>query len=159
MRHDLLERKTIPRKLFYKTVLISPKQLLPHEETRKESLDMVISLIKAYGGFRFPVLIDGNTLTILDGHHRVEAAIKLGLKFIPVFPVDYYKDEDVMVFPRRKEFRITKKSVVSRALKGILYPPKTTRHVFRRITFPSSNLSLSYTNGSKETYMRYPIIV
>lgn len=40
-----------------------------------------------------PIVVDRNSLTILDGHHRHQAAVILGLDKIPVILVDYLSED------------------------------------------------------------------
>ena len=51
----------------------------------------------------------------------------MGLKFIPVLLVDYDSD-CVTVSSWRDGVTVTKEMVRERGLKGVLMPPKTSRH-------------------------------
>lgn len=60
-----------------------------HEEVIPELLEKLASTIKSDGVVKHPVIVDSNTLVVLDGMHRVAALEKLGYKYLPVCLVDY----------------------------------------------------------------------
>ncbi len=93
-----------------RTYLVSVDLLKNHEEVIKEHLTRVVDLIEAYGGFKHPILVDVRTFTVLDRHHRLEAAKLLVLKYVPIFFVDYAEDY-VEVTSWRREFIVGKKEV------------------------------------------------
>jgi hypothetical protein len=103
--------------------------LLPHEETNKKRFQKLLKKIKK-NKFITPIAVDVNSFTILDGHHRVEVMKKLGYKNIPAYLVNY-KQKTIKVLPRRKNYEVNKKIIISRATKGNLYPPRTTKHIIK----------------------------
>ena len=111
-------------------VLIEMQKLLPHEEIKQKNLTKLIDLVKKRGGLYDPILVDRETKTLLDGHHRYNTALHLGLKFIPGIEVDYLEDESIQVesWPGKEKMKITKQSVLSMAKSGNLFPPKTSKH-------------------------------
>ena len=111
-------------------VLIQISELLPHEEIKQKKLRKLIDLVKKRGGLYEPILVDRDTRTLLDGHHRYNTALHLGLKFIPGIEVDYLEDESIQVesWPGKEEMKITKESVLSMAKSENLFPPKTSKH-------------------------------
>ena len=111
-------------------VLIQMSELLPHEEIKQKKLRTLIDLVKKRGGLYEPILVDRETKTLLDGHHRYNTALHLGLKFIPGIEVDYLEDESIQVesWPGKEEMKITKESVLSMAKSENLFPPKTSKH-------------------------------
>ena len=111
-------------------VLIQISELLPHEEIKQKKLRKLIDLVKKRGGLYEPILVDRETRTLLDGHHRYNTALHLGLKFIPGIEVDYLEDESIQVesWPGKEEIKITKESVLSMAKSENLFPPKTSKH-------------------------------
>jgi len=60
-----------------------------HEEIIPELLEELASTIKSDGVAKHPVIVDSNTLVVLDGMHRVAALERLGCKYLPVCLVDY----------------------------------------------------------------------
>ena len=111
-------------------VLIEVSKLLPHEEIKQKKLRKLIDLVKKRGGLYDPILVDRETKILLDGHHRYNTALHLGLKFIPGIEVDYLEDESIQVesWPGKEEMKITKESVLSMAKSENLFPPKTSKH-------------------------------
>ena len=105
--------------------------LRPHEEIRREHYEHLLAAIKK-NKFVVPIIIDSKHKVILDGHHRYNALKALNFKEIPAIAVDYF-GKDVKLFQRRKAYPVSKELVISRALSGRLFPPKTTRHIIKRI--------------------------
>ena len=60
-----------------------------HEEIIPELLEKLQSAIKSDGMAKHPVIVDSNTLVVLDGMHRVAALERLGCKYLPVCFIDY----------------------------------------------------------------------
>jgi len=124
-------------------VLIQISELLPHEEIKQKKLRKLIDLVKKRGGLYEPILVDRETRTLLDGHHRYNTALHLGLKFIPGIEVDYLEDESIQVesWPGKEEMKITKESVLSMAKSENLFPPKTSKH-YISFEYPKQFFSL-----------------
>ncbi|GAG02374.1 unnamed protein product, partial [marine sediment metagenome] len=78
--------------------LVSINKLKSHEAVNKKHLDVLLGEIKKDGVLKHPVVVDRKTNVILDGHHRVTALKKLGIKKIPVYLVDYMNKE-IRVYP------------------------------------------------------------
>ncbi len=89
----------------------------------------MIALILDAQAWTQPICVERETLAVLDGHHRLAAAIQLGLTRIPCRTYDY---ATVPLASWRPEIEPTRDEVLHRALTGRLYPPKTTRHTFTR---------------------------
>ena len=70
------------------------------------------------------------TRVILDGHHRWNAAARLGFVQMPCYSVRYLDDPTIRVMSRRPDIDVTKQSVIDTALAGRTYPHKTTRHMY-----------------------------
>ena len=107
--------------------LLPPLALRPTEETIRGRIGEVIGLILDAQAWTQPIRVERDTLAILDGHHRLAAAIQLGLVRVPVLTYDY---ATVPLASWRPEIHPTRDEVLHRALAGRLYPPKTTRHTF-----------------------------
>jgi hypothetical protein len=88
--------------------------------------------------WRIPIALERNSLAVMDGHHRVEAARMLRLKYIPCLLLDY---DQVQVSASRQSYVVTPQEIVRRAKAGELYPPKTTHHRFPS-PLPTCNISL-----------------
>lgn len=109
-------------------VMILPIELLrPHERTKERLVDQLAEEIRRDGFLRKAILVDRETLTVLDGHHRIEALRRLGCKRIPCLLINYLSPRvDV---GGSGEKNISKEQVVEAGVRGRLMPPKTTRHL------------------------------
>ena len=107
--------------------LLPPLALRPTEETLRGRIGEVIGLILDEQAWTQPIRVERGTLAVLDGHHRLAAAIQLGLVRVPVRTYDY---ATVPLASWRPGIHPTRDEVLRRALAGQLYPPKTTRHTF-----------------------------
>lgn len=73
--------------------LIEMERLLLHEETIPEMLDSLTRNIREDDVLRAPVIVDRETLVVLDGMHRVKALRSLGCRFTCACLVDYKNPE------------------------------------------------------------------
>ncbi|MEM2136429.1 MAG: ParB N-terminal domain-containing protein [Candidatus Methanomethylicia archaeon] len=69
--------------------LASASSLYIHEEIIPSLLDKLVRDIKIDGVFKDPIIVDLNSMVVLDGMHRVAASRKLGLKWVPVCYLNY----------------------------------------------------------------------
>ena len=106
-------------------MIIGIEHLKPHELVDDARLLEVLDEIREHGVV--PILIDAQTRTILDGHHRYHALKRLGYDKVPVREIDYARD-DIRVEAWREGEMITKDTVLRCASCGELLAPKTTRH-------------------------------
>ena len=102
--------------------------LKPHEKIRQGHLEKLMDQIKKDGCVKNPIIVDKNTMIILDGHHRFNSLKIMGIKLIPVCLIDY-RDEAVTVGAWRKGEKVTKDEVVAAGLSGKLLNPKTSHHM------------------------------
>jgi hypothetical protein len=110
--------------------LVPIDQLHPHEEVEEENVAELVAEIERTGVFADPIWVARDSWVILNGHHRVEALRRLGAVRAAAWVLDYETDF-VSVEPWRPGLPITKAEIVRRALEGLLFPPKTTRHRLR----------------------------
>jgi ParB-like chromosome segregation protein Spo0J len=82
------------------------------------------------GVLKRPIVVDSNTMVVLDGHHRLCALRDLGYRKVPVIFVDY-SSPDIQVEGWQIGRRVTKEDVVHAGLGGKRLPPKTSRHLVR----------------------------
>ena len=101
-----------------------------HEHTTLRKVAIVAKSIMLSGIVRNPVIVDGATGIILDGHHRVAALKRLGAKKVPAYVVNYF-DTDIKVSMRRKDelMKLIKQAVIDKVRAGSVFPAKTTKHV------------------------------
>ncbi len=101
--------------------------LKPHEEVDENHLRELAKQIISDGVLKHPILADMDTMTILDGHHRVEILKRLGKKLIPAILIDYDSD-CVKVTSFRPGYEVSKESIRRMATEGKRFPPRTSRH-------------------------------
>ena len=106
--------------------------LRPHEEVKPRNVDTLHEMTLRWSAYTKPLLVDRESGTILDGHHRHQVGIRIGLSRLPVIKVDYLEDEEIELdlWPASKLDSLTKQQVIDTATSDELFPPKTTRHRF-----------------------------
>lgn len=113
--------------------LIAIDRLKSHERTMSRRVGCLVREIKAEGNIRRPIIVDQQSMVVLDGHHRVEALRRIGAARIPVHFVDYLSP-NVRVYLRRKylNMHMIKQAVLYSGITGRVYPMKTTRHLISK---------------------------
>jgi len=76
-------------RLNLRIAIVEINSLLLHEETILALLEQLKHCIKKDGCLKHPIIVDAESLLVLDGVHRVAALKKLGYKRIPACLVDY----------------------------------------------------------------------
>ena len=106
--------------------------LKPHEEVKPRNVDKLHEMTLRWSAYTKPLLVDGETGTILDGHHRYHVGMRIGLSRLPVIKVDYLGNEGIELdlWPASALGSLTKQQVIDMALSENVYPPKTSRHRF-----------------------------
>ena len=104
--------------------------LKPHERVRDDLVEELVHEIRAADAVVDPVWVEARDHVILNGHHRYAALLRLGAERVPAYVVDY--DDPEMELGRWESGPpLRKAEVVDRARNGDLYPPKTSRHIWR----------------------------
>ena len=101
--------------------------LRPHEKYDPDRARALAAEMEASGLWTAPLLIEREHRIILDGHHRWEAAKRLGLRTVPAVLIAY-DDPRLSLTAWRLGERWLRRDVIARALSGHLCPIKTTRH-------------------------------
>ena len=106
--------------------------LKPHEEGKPRNVDTLHEITLRWSAYTKPLLVDRETGTILDGHHRYHVGIRIGLSRLPVIKVDYLSDDGIEldIWPASELEFLTKQQVIAMALSESVFPPKTSRHRF-----------------------------
>lgn len=65
------------------------QKLLPQEEIIPASLEKLSHEIERDKIIKHPIIVDRNSMIVLDGNHRVKAMKELGCSYIPICAVDY----------------------------------------------------------------------
>ncbi|MEM2651925.1 MAG: ParB N-terminal domain-containing protein [Candidatus Caldarchaeum sp.] len=93
--------------------------LKPHEQSIPPLTNRLAEEIRSTGRIIHPIIVDAGTGLVVDGTHRVEAAVKLGLKFLPAYLVDYNSDNVVLEsWGRVVKKQADKRTVVQKALQA-----------------------------------------
>ena len=124
-------------------VLVETASLRGHEEVIPDNLETRTAKLLSKGFYK-PIIVDRESMVILDGHHKWTAATSLGLARVPVILVDYLIDEGVLVnvWPECGKESITKTEVLEMGVSGDVFPPKTSRHTLP-FKIPSISIPLS----------------
>jgi len=110
--------------------LLELARLRSHEQVDESALRALAAEIQRDGRLLQPVIVDAESLVILDGHHRVSALRDLGCRLVPAYLVDY-GDPAITVGSWRAETPpVSKDDVVQAGYLGRPFPPKTSRHCF-----------------------------
>ena len=111
--------------------LIPVEVLKPHEQVIQKKVDQLERMTIRWDAYTKPLLVDGATGTILDGHHRYEIARRLDLQCLPCVVVEYLDDDSItlLLWPNSGRESISKDDVIQAGLSGDLMPPKTSRHL------------------------------
>lgn len=123
-----VERLKIKQEYADETILVDIERLKPIEGFIYERVEMLAEKIKAEGIWTKPLLIDNVDSLIMDGHHRYQVALKLGLRRIPAIALDYSL---IRIWSLRQSEEVSHDRVRLRAIKGDIYPLKTVKHEFR----------------------------
>lgn len=114
--------------------LVDIAWLKPHEEVRTKHLEQLRRMTIRWGGYTRPILVDAESGVILDGHHRYNVGLMLGLKRIPALLCDYLNDAEIQVtlWPNSELKEICKQDVIDKAMAGEVFPAKTSRHLLAK---------------------------
>jgi len=76
-----------------------------------------------------PIIVERSKGIVMDGNHRLNAALQLGLKRVPCIELDY-ADPRVRVrhWQTGQAFEVTR--IFTTIARGEIFPYKTTRHAF-----------------------------
>ncbi|KVM57907.1 hypothetical protein WJ58_11860 [Burkholderia ubonensis] len=119
--------------------LIQIERILPNEEHDETRLLEVLDSIARSGRWTAPIVLERESLAVMDGHHRLAAARCLSLPLVPCVLLDYAQ---VGVETRRPDFSVDGDQIVARSRARVLYPPKTTRHIFPQ-PLPVCNIDIA----------------
>lgn len=117
--------------------------ILPNECHYPEHAASLAETLRREQLWRIPIVLECNSLAVMDGHHRLQAALQLKLAYVPCLLLGY---GDVEVIATREGYLVTPQEIVRRARAQDLYPPKTTRHRFPS-ALPTCNVSVCLLCG------------
>lgn len=108
--------------------LVEPQFLQPTEDIDLARVSELQQEILSAGRWTRPVSVHKDERFVMDGHHRLAIAQRLGLKVLPVVLLGY---DSVVVTAWREGETITPDSIFAMARSGRRFPCKTTRHIFK----------------------------
>lgn len=111
------------------TTIIQNNLLKQHEMIEESHLKNLFNQIKKDDFISDPIIVDKNTMIILDGHHRYNAIKRMDLRSSPVYLVDYKSEKIKVTSWKKGKNNITKELVINAGLSGNLLKPKTSRHI------------------------------
>lgn len=118
--------------------MINPARLRHIEGFSARRVSWLRKKMMLEGRWIKPIALDDEHNLVLDGQHRMEVALTLGLKRVPAVKFPY---ADVEVWSLRPKYSFTWKEVVARAVAGDIYPYKTVKHRFPQ-ELPSCDFAL-----------------
>ena len=121
--------------------LINPKNLNPIEDHNEERVDWLSEKILSEGYWSKPLAIAKEHNLVMDGHHRLQVALKLNLNKIPCFIYSYRHIEP---YSLRKEEEVSSKIIIENFLKSKIFPYKTAKHNLNSPFFEPINLGDLY---------------
>ena len=100
--------------------------LKPHEEVKPRNVDTLHEMTLRWSAYTKPLLSDRETGTILDGHHRYQVGLRIGLSRLPVIKVDYMDDDGIEldIWPGSGLQSLTKREVIDMALSEMCFRPR-----------------------------------
>lgn len=110
-----------------KPYLAKVKKLHPIEGHDKNRISRIKKFVIQEGFWKKPLCIEKNHNLVLDGHHSLELAKEIKLRFIPVIGFDY---DEIEMWSLREEIPLNKETVIKNATQGDIYPYKTVKHKF-----------------------------
>jgi ParB-like nuclease family protein len=108
--------------------LVNLDRVLPTEEVDPDLVDTLAAGMAVSGIWTHPLLVEIDSLAVLDGHHRLAAAKRIGLRSVPALSVSY-DDPRVHVEAWRPGRTLPPAEIIARARAGRLLPYKSTRHI------------------------------
>lgn len=111
-----------------KIELVDIQELRHIEDFDPQRCAWLAEKIRTDGVWTAPLLVDSDHGLVMDGQHRMEAALMLGLKRVPIIRFSY---SEVTVWSLRPEADVvTVDEIIRRGLEGNIYPYKTAKHQF-----------------------------
>jgi hypothetical protein len=111
-----------------KVEMVDPRRLRHIEGWSPRRVAWLRDKIAREGRWTKPLAIDDRDDLVLDGQHRLEVALALGLARVPAVRFRY---ADIPIRSLRPaKYTFTWEDVAARALRGEPYPYKTVKHDF-----------------------------
>ena len=105
--------------------LINPIKLNPIEAHSKERVDWLSEKIISEGYWSKPIAIAKEHNLVMDGHHRLESSLKLGLIRVPCFIFSY---KEIKIYSLRHGIEVSHEIIFKNFLNSKIFPYKTVKH-------------------------------
>ena len=105
--------------------LINPKNLNPVEDHNEERVDWLSEKILSEGYWSKPLAIAKEHNLVMDGHHRLQSALKLRLIRVPCFIFSY---KEINIYSLRDDIEVSREIIVKNFLDSKIFPYKTVKH-------------------------------
>ena len=93
--------------------LINPIKLTPIEAYDKERVAWLSEKIISEGYWSKPIAISKEHNLVMDGHHRLESSLKLGLTRVPCFIFSY---KEINIYSLRDEIEVSYEIIIKNFL-------------------------------------------
>ena len=100
--------------------------ILPNECHYPEHAASLAETLRREQLWRIPIVLECNSLAVMDGHHRLQAALQLKLAYVPCLLLGY---GDVEVIATREGYLVTPQEIVRSAKIIDLYPSRKPRAI------------------------------
>lgn len=105
--------------------LIDPKKLNPIEGHNIERVNWLSEKILSEGYWTKPIAIAIEHNLVMDGHHRLESSLKLGLIRVPCFIFSY---KEINIYSLRDGIEVNYEIIIKNFLESKIFPYKTVKH-------------------------------
>ena len=105
--------------------LINPKKLNPIEGHSKERVDWLSEKIISEGYWSKPIAIAKEHNSVMDGHHRLESSLKIGLMKVPCLIFSY---KEINIYSLREGIEVNHEIIIRNFLDSKIFPYKTVKH-------------------------------
>ncbi len=117
--------------------LIDPKKLNPIEGHSKERVNWLSEKIISEGYWSNPIAIAKEHNLVMDGHHRLESSLILGLRRVPCFVFSY---KEINIYSLRDGIKVSHEIIEKNFLHSIIFPYKTVKHELPNTKFKPISL-------------------
>lgn len=104
-------------------------EVVQSEQVDPANVTMLCESIARAGQWLEPIIVERSQGIVMDGNHRFNAALQLGLKRVPCIQLDY-ADPRVCVWHWRTGQAFDVARIFSTIARGEILAYKTTRHAF-----------------------------
>ena len=109
----------------YHIFYVKVDSITPLEGYIQSRADQLFEEVCNSGIWTTPIVIDNKHGLIMDGHHRHQVAMRLGLTFVPAVACSY---SEVNVWSLRESEVVSVERILQNYKEGIIYPNKTAKH-------------------------------